>query len=112
MIKHKSHGSDKTMQVGYANHLYRSAHKFEQICRHTLRCQTVVYSDALQPQSHLSFCVLLQYLVERRRVVFFFSSRRRHTRLVSDWSSDVCSSDLDRGCAEVLRGPEPCRCRG
>src|SRR5262249_58522172 len=27
-------------------------------------------------------------------VLFFFSSRRRHTRLVSDWSSDVCSSDL------------------
>ena len=27
-------------------------------------------------------------------VFFFFSSRRRHTRLVSDWSSDVCSSDL------------------
>src|SRR5437016_10391472 len=27
---------------------------------------------------------------------FFFSSRRRHTRLVSDWSSDVCSSDLGR----------------
>src|SRR5262249_58159643 len=26
--------------------------------------------------------------------VFFFSSRRRHTILVSDWSSDVCSSDL------------------
>src|SRR5262249_56512602 len=25
---------------------------------------------------------------------FMFSSRRRHTRLVSDWSSDVCSSDL------------------
>src|SRR5262249_56653210 len=25
---------------------------------------------------------------------FFFASRRRHTRLVSDWSSDVCSSDL------------------
>src|SRR5258706_9167526 len=24
---------------------------------------------------------------------YFFSSRRRHTRLVSDWSSDVCSSD-------------------
>src|SRR5258706_7166602 len=23
----------------------------------------------------------------------FFSSRRRHTILVSDWSSDVCSSD-------------------
>src|SRR5215212_4460303 len=25
---------------------------------------------------------------------FFFSSRRRHTRCLSDWSSDVCSSDL------------------
>src|SRR5256885_10750822 len=25
---------------------------------------------------------------------FFFSSRRRHTRLQGDWSSDVCSSDL------------------
>src|SRR6266571_3467419 len=28
---------------------------------------------------------------------FFFSSRRRHTRLTCDWSSDVCSSDLERG---------------
>src|SRR5256885_5003903 len=28
--------------------------------------------------------------------VFFFSSRRRHTRLQGDWSSDVCSSDLDK----------------
>src|SRR5256885_5559048 len=26
--------------------------------------------------------------------VVFFSSRRRHTRLQGDWSSDVCSSDL------------------
>src|SRR5690349_22357593 len=25
---------------------------------------------------------------------FFFSSRRRHTRSLRDWSSDVCSSDL------------------
>src|SRR5258706_11981409 len=31
-----------------------------------------------------------------QRCAFFFSSRRRHTRLVSDWSSDVCSSDLSR----------------
>src|SRR5215212_6467976 len=28
---------------------------------------------------------------------FFFSSRRRHTRCLSDWSSDVCSSDLVQG---------------
>src|SRR5438034_5446754 len=27
---------------------------------------------------------------------FFFSSRRRHTRSLCDWSSDVCSSDLDK----------------
>src|SRR5215203_1359951 len=27
---------------------------------------------------------------------FFFSSRRRHTRYWRDWSSDVCSSDLER----------------
>src|SRR5947199_7899235 len=27
-------------------------------------------------------------------LLFFFSSRRRHTRCLSDWSSDVCSSDL------------------
>src|SRR5207245_4378431 len=26
--------------------------------------------------------------------LFFFSSRRRHTRCYRDWSSDVCSSDL------------------
>src|SRR5947207_11437331 len=26
---------------------------------------------------------------------FFFSSRRRHTRSLCDWSSDVCSSDLN-----------------
>src|SRR5690554_7343760 len=27
---------------------------------------------------------------------FFFSSRRRHTRCGRDWSSDVCSSDLEK----------------
>src|SRR5258706_11034988 len=56
----------------------------------------------------------LGQILECRRLLFFFqaengirnwsvtgvqtcalpiSSRRRHTRLVSDWSSDVCSSD-------------------
>src|SRR5258706_9029664 len=34
---------------------------------------------------------------------FFFSSRRRHTRLVSDWSSDVCSSDLTFSHAATMR---------
>src|SRR5262245_65495152 len=35
--------------------------------------------------------------------VFFFSSRRRHTRCLSDWSSDVCSSDLAAEVADVER---------
>ena len=32
---------------------------------------------------------------------FFFSSRRQHTRSDRDWSSDVCSSDLDWSAPEV-----------
>src|SRR5215813_12118747 len=31
----------------------------------------------------------------RLTLFFFFSSRRRHTRCGRDWSSDVCSSDLE-----------------
>src|ERR1039458_35766 len=34
--------------------------------------------------------------------IFFFSSRRRHTRCLSDWSSDVCSSDLYAAPANVV----------
>src|SRR6266700_4258313 len=42
---------------------------------------------------------------------FFFSRRRRHTRFSRDWSSDVCSSDLDEGRhawaeAADARGPD------
>src|SRR5690349_22129584 len=36
---------------------------------YTTLFRSVGYSNFSQPQSHLSFCVLLQYLVERRRVV-------------------------------------------
>src|SRR5207245_3666911 len=45
-------------------------------------------------------------------VLFFFSSRRRHTRCYRDWSSDVCSSDLEasrevrRLAADLLAWPE------
>src|SRR5262249_8587574 len=39
---------------------------------------------------HVWFCSIWMCFL----FFFFFSSRRRHTRLVSDWSSDVCSSDL------------------
>src|SRR5688572_31123308 len=46
---------------------------------------------------------------------FFFSSRRRHTRFGCDWSSDVCSSDLDLevsafGCTELLDVRGDIRC--
>src|SRR5256884_1756095 len=44
---------------------------------------------------------------------FFFSSRRRHTRCSRDWSSDVCSSDLEApGTSMVVKLPllsrKPC----
>src|SRR5690606_39317451 len=35
-------------------------------------------------------CILLH------SITLFFSSRRRHTRFSRDWSSDVCSSDLEK----------------
>src|SRR5947199_1949139 len=38
--------------------------------------------------------VLALHSVFHYACFFFFSSRRRHTRCLSDWSSDVCSSDL------------------
>src|SRR6267143_6384512 len=34
--------------------------------------------------------------------IFFFSSRRRHTRWNCDWSSDVCSSDLNCRRSDVV----------
>src|SRR3712207_836702 len=43
-----------------------------------------------QSLSLYRFCINIVYLS-----FFFFSSRRRHTRYWRDWSSDVCSSDLD-----------------
>src|SRR5947199_5132294 len=44
----------------------------------------------------LATCGMLFFFISFCRLIFFFfSSRRRHTRCLSDWSSDVCSSDLD-----------------
>src|SRR5437899_10122604 len=42
--------------------------------------------------------------------LFFFSSRRRHTRCLSDWSSDVCSSDLETT-AQSASTPTTGRCQ-
>src|ERR1039458_4778566 len=44
----------------------------------------------------------------RSRVASFFSSSRRHTGCLSDWSSDVCSSDLWPAFCE-LRGLDSSR---
>src|SRR5262245_64620748 len=43
----------------------------------------------------LAFYCRISNLASYFCIFFFFSSRRRHTRCLSDWSSDVCSSDLD-----------------
>src|SRR5262245_63762385 len=41
-------------------------------------------------------CILILCVLSFMLLFFFFSSRRRHTRCLSDWSSDVCSSDPER----------------
>src|SRR5258707_7407413 len=43
---------------------------------------------------------------------FFFTSRRRHTRCLSDWSSNVCSSDLGGANRYRLAPPRPARTIG
>src|SRR5256886_4632302 len=45
-------------------------------------CAEIHFVNSTIPLLDLEFC-------------FFFSSRRRHTRFDCDWSSDVCSSDLE-----------------
>src|SRR5256885_17012017 len=45
-------------------------------------------------------------------IYFLFSSRRRHTRLQGDWSSDVCSSDLDAGRFRGVPAPAAVGTRG
>src|SRR5215813_8024833 len=49
--------------------------------------ETGIYSDDHER--------LQSVTLELTDLPFFFSSRRRHTRCGRDWSSDVCSSDLD-----------------
>src|SRR5205814_7994206 len=44
--------------------------------------------------SHVARLLICIEIHRGDRICFFFSSRRRHTRCLSDWSSDVCSSDL------------------
>src|SRR5690606_39746459 len=46
-------------------------------------------SDLLKINIFCNFLFKISYI--------FFSSRRRHTSFSRDWSSDVCSSDLELG---------------
>src|SRR6266700_1927415 len=56
------------------------------------------------------FCFLFRELLIAKSFFFFFSSRRRHTRFSRDWSSDVCSSDLDADAdVDHRRLPHPAR---
>src|SRR5256886_7111499 len=55
--------------------------RYGRVRRTGLAAKLIVVVDTLQE----TFRILL----------FFFSSRRRHTRFDCDWSSDVCSSDLE-----------------
>src|SRR5690606_2371847 len=41
-------------------------------------------------------------------LVFVFTSRRRHTRFSRDWSSDVCSSDLNASLGSDHNTSTPC----
>src|SRR5262245_62229648 len=68
-------------------------------CRKNLE----VVGDGARTWIHCSRCAF----------ALFFSSRRRHTRCLSDWSSDVCSSDLGGSVAalwsrasEFIQAPE------
>src|SRR5687768_18496219 len=56
------------------------------------------YSNFSQPQSHLSFCVLLQYLVERRRVVTqILKQNRSEERFIRNAETDlVCRLLLEK----------------
>src|SRR6266487_2572026 len=56
----------------------------------------------------MAFCVELPNILTvgcgialEERFYFFLSSRRRQTRWTGDWSSDVCSSDLNEHFGEI-----------
>src|SRR3989442_11816649 len=54
-------------------------------------CSSDTFMHTWNPASlYLSVLCLIIFAL-----FFFFSSRRRHTRCGRDWSSDVCSSDLE-----------------
>src|SRR6266702_7816092 len=64
------------------------------------------YKDYSRNDFSLEVIVYMILLLRGGGIVrgFFFASRSRHTRWPRDWSSDVCSSDLDSKNGDALVG--------
>src|SRR5438874_2782468 len=60
----------------------------------TVLYSQLYYNSRIDFVSYLIFFIILSFFTFYL-LFFFFSSRRRHTRSLRDWSSDVCSSDLE-----------------
>src|SRR5579863_7736046 len=60
----------------------------------TLNDMFEAWAETVQAPIELFYTVGPHRHADPERLLFFFSCRRRHTRWTGDWSSDVCSSDL------------------
>src|SRR5437870_8251835 len=84
------------------------------ICKDDVRLQTAGLPAALLSDARRVDALSIELELETLHLrvlmfVFFFSSRRRHTRWPRDWSSDVCSSDLqwvEKYFGRLKRGPQ------
>src|SRR3546814_7631125 len=64
----------------------------------------IIVCGVVSCSCHVFFCLLFF-------LIFFFKQKTAYEMRISDWSSDVCSSDLRRGRARDRR-PSPLRLRG
>src|SRR5437016_10426323 len=93
------HLRDELQKLRAANAISEHVAELEQILA------SVHVVDPPDPASNsVAFGATVTVKDKKDRTEFFFSSRRRHTSLVSDWSSDVCSSDLARGARQSELG--------
>src|SRR6266481_3708501 len=68
------------------------------------------YADMYGPTTGERVLLVVTYLFIE--IEFFFSSRRRQTRWNCDWSSDVCSSDLDIDLRHAAEGHQSLSAKG